>query len=80
MKESEHPHTLNQNHDSWLKRHRWINYGALVVIAFYLLTEHKTHVLTYLPYLFLAACPLMHFFMHGGHHHDHKKQELEKNV
>jgi hypothetical protein len=28
-----------------------------------------------LPYLFLLACPLMHFFMHGGHgsHHSDDK-------
>jgi hypothetical protein len=24
-----------------------------------------------LPWLFLAACPLMHLFMHGGHGHGH---------
>ena len=29
--------------------------------------EHKAHILGILPYLFLLACPLMHFFMHGSH-------------
>ena len=28
---------------------------------------HKDHVLALLPYAFLAACPLMHVFMHRGH-------------
>lgn len=36
--------------------------------AAYLLTQHPTHTLPYLPYLLLAACPLMHFFHHGRHH------------
>lgn len=41
--------------------------GFLVVGAFYLLTEHTAHVFGALPYLLLAACPLMHLFMHHGH-------------
>ena len=36
--------------------------------AAYLLTQHPAHTLPYLPYLLLAACPLMHFFHHGRHH------------
>ncbi|WP_442892045.1 DUF2933 domain-containing protein [Denitromonas sp.] len=31
--------------------------------------EHQAHLLGWLPWLFLAACPLMHVFMHGGHGH-----------
>ena len=46
---------------------------ALLVVAtvggFLLFTEHRAHVLGALPYLFLLACPLMHMFMHRGHHH-----------
>lgn len=41
--------------------------GFLVVVAFFLLTEHTAHVLGALPWLLLAACPLMHLFMHHGH-------------
>lgn len=38
----------------------------------YLWLAHKDHVLALLPYAFLAACPLMHMFMHRGHgHHGH---------
>jgi Protein of unknown function (DUF2933) len=46
---------------------------AIVLVAFLaiagalLLTEHRAHVLGVLIYLPLLACPLMHFFMHGGH-------------
>ena len=44
----------------------------LLIGAFFLVTEHKAHLtgwLSYWPYLLLLACPLMHFFMHGGHGH-----------
>lgn len=66
---------INQNYESWLKRHRWISYGALFVIGYYLLTEHREHVLAYLPYLVFAVGPLMHIFMHGGHQHHHDNQK-----
>lgn len=39
---------------------------------FFLIAEHRAHVLPWLPWLFLAACALMHVFMrhgHGGQHH-----------
>lgn len=41
--------------------------GFLAIAGFFLLTEHTAHVLGALPYLLLAACPLMHLFMHHGH-------------
>jgi Protein of unknown function (DUF2933) len=43
--------------------------GFLAVAGFFLLTEHTAHVFGALPYLLLAACPLMHVFMHHGHRH-----------
>lgn len=42
---------------------------ALAVGGFYLVTEHKAHLLGVMPYLIVLACPLMHVFMHGGHPH-----------
>ncbi len=41
--------------------------GFLVVAGFFLLTEHTAHLFGILPFLLLAACPLMHLFMHHGH-------------
>jgi DUF2933 family protein len=41
--------------------------GFLAIAGFYLVTEHYAHVIPYLPWLLLLACPLMHLFMHGGH-------------
>ena len=45
--------------------------STLVAVAasIYLWAAHKDHVLALLPFAFLAACPLMHLFMHRGHGH-----------
>lgn len=42
--------------------------GFALVGAFYVLREHWGHALGALPYLLILACPLMHLFMHRGHH------------
>jgi hypothetical protein len=48
-------------------RSRWVLIGFLLVIAYFLFTEHRAHVIPFLPFLLLATCPLMHLFMHHGH-------------
>ena len=51
-------------------RANWVLIAFLAIGAFYLLTEHRAHLipyLRYLPSLLILACPLMHVFMHGGH-------------
>jgi hypothetical protein len=40
-----------------------------IAASVYLYLYHGAHVFMLLPYLLLAACPLMHVFMHRGHHH-----------
>ena len=38
--------------------------------GYLLWTEHKAHIIEFLPWLILLLCPLMHLFMHrhhGGH-------------
>src|SRR2546421_228802 len=37
--------------------------GFLIVVGFFLLTEHTAHVLGALPWLLVLACPLMHLFI-----------------
>ena len=37
------------------------------IALFFLLSEHRIHALSWLPLLFLLACPLLHMFHHGGH-------------
>jgi len=45
----------------------WLLVG---ILGFFLLTEHLAHLFGILPWLLLLACPVMHLFMHRGHHHD----------
>lgn len=62
--------------------------GGLVMLGFLaigvglLVLDHWVHVLGVLPYLFLLACPVMHFFMHGrhGHHHHHSAAPPEADA
>jgi hypothetical protein len=53
----------------WRSRIGIATLGFLAVTAFYLLTEHTAHVFGALPYMLLAACPLMHLFHHRDHRH-----------
>lgn len=50
---------------------RWIFWAFAAVGGYYLLTEHRAHVLDYLPYVLLIACPLMHLL----HRHHGKTKE-----
>jgi len=61
-------------HDSsaWHTRVKLVSLVFALIAAFFLFFEHRAHVFAWLPWLFLAACPLMHLFMHHGHgRHDH---------
>lgn len=63
----------------------------LTIAAFYLLTEHQAHLalgLPYLPFLLLAACPLIHVFGHAGHgghdrhgrHRQHRSSDAKASL
>ncbi len=39
----------------------------LAIAVFFLWQEHRAHILGFLPYALLLACPLIHLFMHHGH-------------
>lgn len=41
--------------------------AAFYLAAFYLIAEHRAHLLSWLPWLIILACPLLHIFMHGRH-------------
>jgi hypothetical protein len=46
----------------------WVFLGFAAVALFFLMSEHRAHLYGWLPFLLLAACPLMHLFHgHGGH-------------
>lgn len=65
--------------------YNWIFIAFLAIGAFYLIAEHRAHVLGALPFLLLLACPLMHLLMHHGHgehgthgSHDENSERSEK--
>ena len=66
------PNTTNMQLEKRSNRLTLIAFCILAAVAaFYLLTEHRAHVLGALPYLIFLVCPLMHVFMHRGHSHQH---------
>ena len=48
-------------------RAKWAFAVFAIIGGYFLFAEHRAHVLPYLPWLILLACPVMHLFMHGGH-------------
>ena len=58
----------NANHGV-ARASRWAMWALGAGALFYLLTEHRAHLFGWLPFLILLSCPLMHIFMHHGHHH-----------
>lgn len=51
----------------WLMPNGLAALGLIGAVLFFLLSEHRAHVIYVLPYLILLLCPLMHMFMHRGH-------------
>ncbi|WP_119157799.1 DUF2933 domain-containing protein [Caldimonas tepidiphila] len=67
------PHRRDPPPPFWRSRHSiaWVVLAA--VATWFLWAEHRAHLLGALPYLILLLCPLMHVFMHRGHHgHRHR--------
>jgi len=65
-------HSRGERHDRttrpfWRSRTGLALLGFLAIAGFFLLSEHRAHVLGALPLLLLALCPLLHLFGHGGH-------------
>ena len=48
-------------------RARWVFWAFAAIAAVFLVKEHGAHLLGALPWLLIAACPLLHMSMHGGH-------------
>jgi hypothetical protein len=79
-------HHQHQRPSSW-RMPTGIAAAVLAVAAtIYLYVTHKDHLLAALPFLLLAACPLMHVFMHRGHGQAHgqkagsPQQRGEENI
>lgn len=68
----QHPHHRNES-DQEHSRPRAATIaliGFLSIAGFYLVAEHRAHLLGWLPWLIILICPLLHIFMHrkhGGH-------------
>ena len=79
---SMHEHGPNESNKGILtSRAGLVLMGFIIIAGALLFTEHRAHVLGALIYLPLLLCPLMHFFMHGGHGHgghaDHDRTRRE---
>ena len=59
----------------WRSRTALVLLGFGAIAAFFLLTEHRAHMLGALPFVLLALCPLLHIFGHGGHNHSQNKED-----
>ena len=57
----------------------WLIWALAALGVALLVIDHWAHVLGILPYLVLLACPLMHFFMHRGHHHSSPENHSGKS-
>ena len=70
MNQHQHRHPNGDQPKSfWKTPLGWAFVGFAAIAAFFLVAEHTAHVIGWLPWLLLLACPLMHIFMHGGHGH-----------
>jgi hypothetical protein len=59
---------IHGDRDRGISRSTWVLIGFLAVAAYFLLSEHQAHFIRFLPFLLLAACPLMHLFHSHGRH------------
>lgn len=55
----------------------WAFAGFAAIAAFFLVAEHSAHLLGWIPWLLILACPLMHFLGHGGHRHGRRDDRDE---
>lgn len=61
---------------------RWVFVGFVLIAGYFLLTEHRAHVVQFLPFALLLACPLLHMFHrhrgHGGHGGGDKREKTDE--
>ena len=71
-----------------LNRLKWshvVFIGLALGGGFLLVDQFQAQLGSFLPYLILLLCPLMHVFLHRGHgghgnHHDHKTDQEQKKI
>lgn len=58
---------------------RWVFWGFALIAVYFLVMEHRAHVVQFLPLALLLACPLLHMFHgHRGHGHGRDADEEKK--
>ncbi|HYS57447.1 MAG TPA: DUF2933 domain-containing protein [Burkholderiales bacterium] len=61
-------HDHGQDNTSSKSIGKFVLIGFALIAGYFLITEHRAHVIPYLPFLLLLVCPLLHMFHgHGGH-------------
>lgn len=59
---------------------RLVFWGFVLIAGYFLITEHRAHVVQFLPFLLVLACPLMHLFHRHGGHGGHGSDEAKKRA
>ncbi len=65
---------MHDDHDkslSWLSPRGIAAIALIAGVIYFLLTEHRAHFISALPFLILLLCPILHLFMHGNHGGQH---------
>jgi hypothetical protein len=78
MEEKEKSYMAREQEDrrSWLRSRTGLVFlGFAAIGGYFLWTEHRAHVLQFLPYVLLLLCPLLHLLHgeHGSHSEQHKR-------
>ncbi len=64
-----HDHSAVGEASRQRKMSRYVFIAFAAIAAYFLIMEHRDHLFVILPFLLLAACPLLHFFHHRGRNH-----------
>jgi hypothetical protein len=64
-----------QSRSFWTTPNGWGAIALIGAVSYFLIVEHREHVFSFLPFLILLLCPLMHVFMHRGHSHHHNSDD-----
>ena len=58
----------HEEHKFWNTPKGWAACVMIFAASYFVWMEHRQHLFEFLPYLIFLLCPLMHLFMHHGHH------------
>ena len=75
------PHGLLQERRWFRSPGGLILLAFLTIAAFFLILEHRAHILGVVPYVLLFLCPVLHLLLHGRHggtHTDHNPRPPQR--